>query len=80
MPNLPDSTPIYLRVSSSSELLDQLMKLSRLPVTGSQAEFMALFAARFRETTHGLPLRTDTGEHFIDDLISHGWIKLVSDS
>ena len=37
-------------------------------------EYMVNFSGRYREL-HGVTVRTDTPEHFMDDLKKYGYIK-----
>lgn len=76
----PNSKPIYFRANSSVQLVDQLRILSQMPATISFSEFMTQFTISFKRKTNGLLLRTDTTDHFITDLIGHGWIKIVPNS
>ncbi len=40
----------------------------------TDGEYMVNFSGRYREL-HGVTVRTDTPEHFMDDLKKYGYIK-----
>jgi hypothetical protein len=80
MAYLPNRGSIYLKAGSSTHLVEHLCQLSHMPTTDSLSIFMNQFADRFKARTNGLIVRTDTADHFITDLVSYGWIRLVPDS
>lgn len=79
MPEQPPFHSNQLRASSSTDLVEQLRSLSALRDTDSLEQFMEQVATQFRVHTHGLIVRTDTTDHFIADLMQHGWIRVKSD-
>lgn len=79
MANSPDGKPIRFQANSSVVVVDQLRIYSQMPATASSVEFMTQFAISFKSKTNK-SIRTDTTDHFIADLIGHGWIKIVLNS
>ncbi|MVM37078.1 hypothetical protein GO730_04385 [Spirosoma sp. HMF3257] len=66
---------IHLQASSSTELVEELRALSHPPKTLSLTAFMIRFATHLNNK-RGELVRTDTTDHFIDDLTRAGYIKI----
>ncbi|RYC66633.1 hypothetical protein EQG79_29005 [Spirosoma sordidisoli] len=80
MPFQPTKKSIQLQASSPTQLVEQLRSMSPELATASLSLFMLEFAKQFKERTNGLIVRTDTTDHFIADLLDHGWIITESNA
>ena len=66
-----------IAASGSSEFVRVLREGSWFDSGCTDGEYMVNFSGRYREL-HGVTVRTDTPEHFMDDLKKYGYIKLNS--
>ncbi|GAB4022841.1 hypothetical protein GCM10028808_71500 [Spirosoma migulaei] len=67
---------IQLQTSSSTELVEQLLALSHPPKNMSLSAFMIHFANHLMNK-RGEIVRTDTTDHFINDLTKAGYIRTI---
>lgn len=70
---IPGWTPSVVEASSPVELVRQLARGSWAPA-GSDAEWMEQAAAR-AELQTGHPVRHDSAEHFLEDLLAAGLVE-----
>ena len=61
-------------VAGPSEFVRLLREGSWFDSECTDEEYMVNFSGRYREL-HGVTVRTDTPEHFMDDLKKYGYIK-----
>ncbi|MBC3787577.1 hypothetical protein [Spirosoma utsteinense] len=69
----------YCQATSSGQFVETLWRLSGLSATTSIPHFMIQLADHIqtRESGKELIVRTDTTDHFVDDLIQCGLVKIV---
>lgn len=60
--------------ATPSEFVTKLHEGSRFDSSGSDEEYMERFAERLRQL-EGCRIRTATPEEFLDDLITHGFVR-----
>lgn len=63
-----------IAASGPSEFVRVLREGSWFDSGCTDGEYMVNFSGRYREL-HGVTVRTDTPEHFMDDLKKYGYIK-----
>ena len=63
-----------IAASDPSEFVRTLREGSWFDSECTDGEYMVNFSGRYREL-HGVTVRTDTPEHFMDDLKKYGYIK-----
>ena len=63
-----------IAASGPSEFVRVLREGSWFDCGCTDGEYMVNFSGRYREL-HGVTVRTDTPEHFMDDLKKYGYIK-----
>lgn len=63
-----------IAASGPSEFVRLLREGSWFDSECTDEEYMVNFSGRYREL-HGVTVRTDTPEHFMDDLKKYGYIK-----
>ena len=63
-----------IAASGPSEFVRVLREGSWFDSGCTDGEYMVNFSGRYREL-HGVTVRTDTTEHFMDDLKKYGYIK-----
>ena len=73
-PSLSNSSQDCLTASGPSEFVRVLREGSWFDSGCTDGEYMVNFSGRYREL-HGVTVRTDTPEHFMDDLKKYGYIK-----
>jgi len=66
-----------LPVSSADEVLALFIRKSRSSHKQSAVDYMTYFAALFKDFSGGNVLRTDSPDHFVTDLVTHGWLSVV---
>ena len=66
-----------IQARSSVEVIEQFRMLSDMPTALSLHAYMSHVATRFERVSGGLTLRVDTPDHFVSDLIRHGWLRVV---
>ena len=64
-----------IAASGPSEFVRLLREGSWFDSECTDGEYMVNFSGRYREL-HGVTVRTDTPEHFMDDLKKYGYIKV----
>lgn len=72
---------IYCQATSSAQLVEKLRHLSGYPATLPVSHFMIQFANLIQQGATGreLIVRTDSTDHFVDDLIECGLLKIRAD-
>ncbi|QDK81588.1 hypothetical protein EXU85_24440 [Spirosoma sp. KCTC 42546] len=75
MAHSPRKGSIQLQASSSTQLVEQLQAMSHPPKNLSLSAFMIHFATQLMNK-RGELIRTDTPDHFIDDLIRASYIRI----
>lgn len=63
-----------IEAATPSEFVTRLHEGSRFDSGGSDAEYMERFAERLRQL-EGIRIRTATAGEFLDDLITHGFVR-----
>lgn len=65
-----------ITASSAADFVGQLHRGSKFDNQGSDQEYMYRFADRYHDMT-GIVVRTDSAVHFLDDLVSSGYVSVV---